>query len=149
MRVDPHARAKDLINRQAVEGIAGAEREWLEQHISECEECASAARSTQSSIRQLRSIPVSLPPDLAARAQLRVYLRAREPQPRSWALWVSFALCWLVGVASAPLVWRGFEWFGHVAGVPPLALKLAFGLWWALPAAGAALIWSWEAKTNE
>ena len=152
MPVDPHARARELIAQQFVEGIADSDREWLEQHSAACPECAGMARATEQSIRQLRSVPIALPPDLAARAQLRVYLRAQEMQPeehRGWTLWVAFALCWMTGVASAPLVWRGFEWFGHFAGIPGVVLKLAFGLWWGVPAAIAAGIWTLEKRRIE
>jgi len=149
---DVHARAKDLIARQLVEGISASEREWLERHLGACRECAEVAETTEQAIRNLRSIPVALPPDLASRTQFRVYVRTQSMQPagyHGWTLWVAFALCWMLGVASAPLVWRGFEWFGHFAGVPSLVLKLAFGLWWGVPAAIAAGIWTLEKRRIE
>jgi len=149
---DPHARAQELIARQLVAGVSPEEREWLEHHVAACEACAAMARATEQSIRSLRSIPIALPPGLAARTQFRVYLRAQEAQPggyRAWVLWAAFALCWMLGVASAPLVWRGFEWFGHWTGVPGLVLKLAFGLWWGVPAAIAAGIWTLERRRVE
>jgi hypothetical protein len=149
MPVDPHARAQQLIAEQLVEGIGQADREWLEGHAGECAACAAAVIATEQSLRQLRSIPVELPRDLASRTQMRVYLRAQEMRPvRSWTLWAAFALCWVTGIASAPLVWRGFEWFGHFVGVPGLVLKLAFGLWWGVPAAIAVGIWSLEKRAR-
>src|SRR5882724_6740517 len=39
-----------------------------------------------------------------------------------------------VGLASAPYVWRLFEWFGERTGVPKLVWELGFGLWWTIPA---------------
>ena len=39
---------------------------------------------------------------------------------------------------SAPLVWRGFAWFGGHFGVPRLALEMGFVLWWTVPALFAA-----------
>jgi len=41
---------------------------------------------------------------------------------------------WLLGVFSAPLVWKGFSWLGNNLGVPKVALELGFVLWWTVPA---------------
>jgi anti-sigma factor RsiW len=143
-----HTRAQDLIDRELVEGIAAADREWLDRHCESCPACAALDRRTAEAIRDLRSVSVPPPPGLAARAQLRVYLRAQElpARERQWTLWISFALCWLLGVASAPLVWRGLEAVGRIARVPMPVLILGFGLWWAAPAAIAAGIWTIEKK---
>lgn len=148
---DLHARAERLMGQEAVEGVTPAERQWLDRHLEACARCAGQARAVERAIRNLRSITVPTPPGLAGRTQLRVYLRAQElrPRPAAWALWISFALSWLLGVASAPLVWRGFEWAGRVAGLPTLWLKLAFGLWWGIPAAIAAGIWVMEKRRIE
>jgi anti-sigma factor RsiW len=151
MSDDAHARAKSLIEQEAVEGIAPAEREWLERHLETCEPCATLARLTRQAIQNLRSISVALPSDLVSRTQLRVYLRAQELRPhrRASVLWISFALSWGLGIASAPLVWRGFEWVGRLTGLPTVWLKLTFGLWWGVPAAIAAGIWAIEKRRIE
>jgi len=148
---DVHVRARQLIDRQPVEGITTQEGQWLEAHLQECPACAHRARTTDQAIRNLRSIAVPTPPGLAARTQMRVYLRAQETRPHQagWVMWTSFALSWLVGVASAPFVWRGFEWAGRLTGLPTVWLKLTFGLWWGLPAAIAAGIWVMEKRSNE
>jgi hypothetical protein len=68
---------------------------------------------------------------------MRVRLRAQEISPASrsgiW-LWVVTAASWLLGVFSAPLVWRAFAWLGNDFGVPKLALEMGFVLWWTIPA---------------
>ena len=133
---DPHAAANALILKDRVEGLTAAERASLDGHLNECPECARRAAATERALRELRGIPVLLPPDLAARTQLRVYLRgARQPgEGAGWALWVSFGLSWAIGVASAPWVWHGFDWVGNWAGIPALLVKMSFALWWAIPA---------------
>jgi hypothetical protein len=148
---DVHSRAQQLIECEAVEGIAPPEREWLERHLEECERCSSLVHQTHRAIHSLRSISVPLPPDLASRTQLRVYLRAQELRPyrRASTLWIAFALSWVLGIASAPLVWRGFEWAGRFAGLPTVWLKLTFGLWWGVPAVIAAGIWAIEKRKIE
>jgi hypothetical protein len=149
MPIDPHERAKELIAQQMVEGIGGADREWLERHIAGCDACGAHARSIENAIRNFRSTPVTLPPDLASRTQLRVYLRSRSAPAFGRTMWVALALCWALGVASAPYVWRGFEWLGQFAGIPALILKIGFGLWWAAPAAIAGGIWMLEKRIIE
>jgi hypothetical protein len=44
------------------------------------------------------------------------------------------AASWLLGVFSAPLVWRGFARLGSNFGLPKLAIEMGFVLWWAVPA---------------
>jgi hypothetical protein len=88
-------------------------------------------------LHALRAVPISVPRDLAARTQLRVRLRAQEASAAasgSFWLWAVTAASWLLGVFSAPLVWRGFAWLGTNFGVPKLAIEMGFVLWWAVPA---------------
>jgi hypothetical protein len=132
-----HLRAQRLLAESLVEGIAAPDQAWLGQHLCECADCAREAAATQELLQALRSVPVSVPRDLVARTQLRVRLRAQEAgeSPRSgMLLWVITGASWLLGVLSAPLVWRGFTWFGGHFGVPRLALEMGFVLWWTVPA---------------
>jgi hypothetical protein len=132
-----HLRARRLLAESLVEGIAAPDQAWLGQHLRECADCAREAAATQDLLRALRSVTVSVPRDLVARTQLRVRLRAQEASESSRSgllLWVITAASWLLGVLSAPLVWRGFAWFGGQFGVPRLALEMGFVLWWTVPA---------------
>jgi hypothetical protein len=68
---------------------------------------------------------------------MRVRLRAQQTAQASdsnLALWVITAASWLLGVFSAPLVWRGFAWVGAQLNLPKPVLELGFVLWWAVPA---------------
>jgi len=143
MSEETHERAKRLIVRERVEGLAYAEREWLDAHVGDCAACAELARTTGQAIRSLRGLSISLPPGLASRTQMRVRLRAqqlREYQPRWRMLWIACGVSWLFGAATAPYVWRGLEWFGHRAGLPDMVWEMGFGLWWALPAAVVGVV---------
>jgi hypothetical protein len=144
-------RARQLIERDTVEGVDAAERAWLDGHLEECAECAEAGRLTAEAVRTVRAASVHLPEDLAFRTRYRVSLRAQELRGprRGWALWVSLALSWAVGIASAPLVWRFFDWVGQSAGLPPIAATLACGLWWTAPAAIAGTLWILDRKRVE
>jgi hypothetical protein len=141
MNENLHLRAQRLLAESLVEGIAAPDQAWLGQHLRECADCAHEAAATQELLQALRGVPVAVPRDLVARTQMRVRLRAQEASESSRSgllLWVITAASWLLGVLSAPLVWRGFAWFGGQFGVPRLALEMGFVLWWTVPALLAA-----------
>jgi hypothetical protein len=137
MNENLHQRAHQLLAESLVEGLRPADEAWLREHLAACSGCAQEAAATQNALRALRAVPVSVPRDLAARTQLRVRLRAQQTSPAtngSFWLWAVTAASWLLGVFSAPLVWRGFAWLGANFGLPKLALEIGFVLWWAVPA---------------
>ena len=132
-----HTRAQDFFAKSLVEEISSADRAWLDQHLGDCPDCAREILSTQNLLTALRSVPISMPPDLASRTQLRVRLRAQEhpeTSPSNFLLWIITGMSWLLGIFSAPLVWHGFAWIGAHFSIPKLALELAFVLWWVAPA---------------
>ena len=137
MSENAHERAQQLFNRSLIEGLSSADQLWLEGHLCECPTCAQQTAATQDLLRALRSVPVATPGDLATRTQLRVRLRAQEFAAASNSgtlLWIITAASWLLGVLSAPLVWRVFAWLGMYFNLPKPVLELGFVLWWAVPA---------------
>jgi len=137
-----HARAVQLIAQARVEGLPDSDMNWIRKHIEECEFCAEHANQTDRALRLLRTAAISVPGDLASRTQFRVRLRAmelREREPRR-LLWFACAASWIFGIASAPYVWRLFEWFGERTGMPKLVWEIGFGLWWTIPALFAAVV---------
>ena len=145
MKQETHARAEQLIAQERIEGISRAESEWLNAHLQECARCAELARLTDQAVRSMRTAAIPLPGGLASRTQFRVRLRAqelRERGPRHQLMWITCAVSWALGVATAPYVWRIFEWVGQHTGAPKIVLQLSFGLWWAIPAliAGAVML---------
>ena len=148
-----HERARRLLAESVVEGLRPADETWLREHLAECNSCAQNAAATQNALHALRTVPVSVPRVLAARTQLRVRLRAQQTSAApggSFWLWAVTAASWLLGVFSAPLVWRGFAWLGANFGLPKLALEFGFVLWWTVPPLlAAAIILHQKALTAE
>lgn len=137
MSENVHQRAQQLFAQSLVEGLNAAEQTLLEGHLRECPNCAQQTVATRELLSALRNVPVATPSDLAARTQLRVHLRAQEFAQTSNSgllLWIITAASWLLGVLSAPLVWRGFAWLGAEFHVPKTVLQLGFVLWWTVPA---------------
>jgi hypothetical protein len=149
MNPEVHERAQKLIDAFHVEGIPAREREWLDAHLAECVECQARARANEHALQVLRTNTVRADPALVSRTQARIRLRSRElreNQVRMRALWFSCALSWVLGVASAPLVWRAFQWVGLRAALPSLVWETAFALWWLLPAGAVAALLAWQRR---
>ena len=145
MNENLHARAEKLIAQERVEGISQAERDWLAGHLHECPACCQVAQQTNDALRTLRGLAIPLPRGLTARTQFRVQLRAqelREREPKRRLLWIMCVMSWGLGIATAPYVWRAFEWAGERIGLPRLVWEMGFGLWWTIPAliAGAVVL---------
>ena len=143
MNKNLHDRAEKLIAQERIEGISQSERDWLAAHLRECPVCAQLAQQTNAALGALRGLPFPLPPGLAERTQFRVQLRAqemREREPKRRLLWIMCVMSWALGIATAPYVWRAFEWAGERLGVPRLVWEMGFGLWWTIPALIAAAV---------
>ncbi len=140
-----HIRAQQLFTQSLVEGLAASDQAWLEQHLRECAACSAEAASTRDLLSALRSVPLNMPSDLAARTQMRVRLRAQQAAQDSNGsvlLWIITGASWLLGVVSAPFVWRIFAWVGSYLNLPKPVQEVAFVLWWTVPpliAVGAVL----------
>jgi hypothetical protein len=143
MNENLHARAEKLIAQERIEGISQSEHDWLAAHLRECQSCAQVAQQTNDAVRVLRAVHVSLPRGLAERTRFRLQLRAqemREREPKRRLLWIMCAMSWALGIATAPYVWRAFEWIGDRMGLPRLLWEMGFGLWWTIPALVAAAV---------
>lgn len=152
MNDDLHERARRLIDKERVEGLAVPEQRWLEEHLAACEACAGRVAATDAALRVLRTMPVSVPRGLATSAQLIVRRRAEElraQRTRNVGLAVSCTLSWVVGVASAPLVWRVCAWLGATFGLPRLLWMSGFVAWWLVPVSAMGLLILWQRRRAE
>jgi len=153
MNHDVHERASQLLAQRRVGPLSREDEQWLSAHLAECESCAASDVRMSEALSALRAMPIDVPRNLASRTQLRVRLRAeelRELGPASRLIWAVAAMSWLVGLATAPFVWRGFAWIGAYTGAPKLILQFGFVLWWGLPALLAAgiVLWQRERRTQ-
>jgi len=138
-----HSRAQKFFALSLVEGLGAAEQSWLDAHLHECTKCSGEATRTRELLHAFRNVPVSIPRDLAARTQLRVRLRVQESTQTSNSsvlLWIVTAASWLLGIFSAPLVWRTLAWLGAQLNLPRPVLEFGFVLWWAVPALVAVAV---------
>jgi hypothetical protein len=132
-----HERAQRLIAQRHIEPVSSDDERWLNAHLAECQYCSSEARQLRESLSALRIMHLDLPRNLASRTQFRVRLRAEELREHSSAnrlIWAVAAMSWIFGLATAPLVWRGFAWLGSELHLPKLVWIAGVALWWAVPA---------------
>jgi hypothetical protein len=137
MSENVHHRARQLFDELLVEGLSPADQVWLDAHLRDCAECSREIARTRELLRAFRNVPVTMPQGLAARAQLRLRLRGQESaqsSPTSALLWIMTAASWVLGILSAPLVWRAFAWVGGQLNLPKPVLEFGFVLWWMVPA---------------
>jgi predicted anti-sigma-YlaC factor YlaD len=135
---DLHGTIRELLARRRVEALSAREESLVHGHLNECQACAAIDAQMTGALGALRSMAIEVPSGLAARTGLRVRMRAeqlREQAPARRVLWMISAISWALGVATAPWVWRGFEWMGQQTGIPRPLWQFGFLLWWALPAA--------------
>jgi hypothetical protein len=140
MNGNTHERAQQLMTQRRIEGASCDDQSWLATHLAECEACAALDTQTQAALSAFRTTQIDLPKNLAARTQLRVRLRAEEMnerEPGRKLLWAMVGLSWMLGVASAPLVWRGFAWLGSELSLPDPVWQAGVVLWWLVPGLAA------------
>jgi hypothetical protein len=136
-----HDRARTLIAGQQIEGLSPSDQAWLNAHLAKCDSCAAEIQRVNHALSALRTTHIDLPRNLASRTQFRVRLRAEELRERdhgSLILWAIAAVSWALGVATAPWVWRGFEWAGNELGLPKFVWMAGVALWWLVPGLVAA-----------
>ena len=153
MNQSAHERASELLAQRRIELLSREDEQWLAAHLAECESCSSDEARVSEALSALRTMPVDVPRNLASRTQLRVRARAeelREHAPANRLIWAVAAMSWILGLATAPFVWRGFAWLGAHTGAPKLVLQFGFVLWWGLPALLAAgiVLWKREWRTQ-
>lgn len=138
-----HERARDLMFRDRVEGLASADRQWLGAHLDGCPDCQSIAAGLDSALRGLSFSSVAAPAALVSRTQTRVAERAAELRAQRAALTplhLVSAVAVMLSVVSTPFVWRGFEWLAAMISAPATYAAAAFLFVWAAPAIGISLL---------
>jgi anti-sigma factor RsiW len=147
MSEDIHERALQLVDKRQVEGLTAEEHNKLEAHLESCAQCQKRALETEGALHALRSAAPRFDVTLVLTTQMRARIRARElieNAARARALWISCTLSWVLGVLSAPLLWRGFEWMGQRWAISRPVWMTGFALSWVAPAVVAAAVIAWR-----
>lgn len=152
MKEDVHSRAGQLLLKARIEGIPEADHAWLDEHLESCPRCAARGESLERTVQALRSARPEMNSALASTTRLRLRMRARElaeQRERQRGLWIACGVSWVIGVAMAPVAWRGFEWLGSRLGLSSAVWQAGFALWWLLPAAALAAFLVWQRSAGQ
>ena len=147
MTEESHERALQLIDKMRVESFTAGENEELAAHLESCVHCQKLEHQTELALRAFRAAAPRFDSSLVLKTQMQVRVRAREiaeNAARLRALWISCTLSWILGVVSAPLRWRGFEWTGYRLALSRGVWVTGFALAWIAPAVVAAAIIVWR-----
>ena len=151
MNREDHGRARELLVADRVENIPAADREWLDRHLAQCAECANDEKVLASAVQSLRTMHVTVNPEVVRRTKAAVRIRARQlrgERARTAPLWIAVAMSSVLMIATTPYVWRAFAWFGRVSHVPDAMWQAGFVMWWFLPATILAAAVSWRHTAN-
>src|SRR5450631_3217602 len=119
MTRNEHDEAQGLI---ALGGdISDEQQAWLRAHQQGCGACRDFEEAAGRVVRAMRSQPLAADSALVQMTQMRVRARAVEMRQQRERLWVICVCCAAVTMGTAfttALMWRGFAWIGHQAGLP-------------------------------
>lgn len=135
--MNDHERARDLVFRERIEGLAPADQQWLAAHLEACPDCGSLAGGLESALRGLSFSPLAAPVSLVSRTQLRVAERAAELRRTQQALLplrIVVALVTGVALFNLPLLWQGGHWIAEQLQWSFYTSAAAFLLLWVAPA---------------
>jgi len=142
-----HERARGLLAAGRVEGISGADREWLDRHLAACAQCAEEAAAVATAIDLLRASPVLADANMVRRTRLAVRQRAEDvriDRARAVPLWIAGALSVAWMLLTIPYGWQAFAWLGQAARVPEPVWQGTFLMCWFLPATVVTAIIYWQ-----
>jgi anti-sigma factor RsiW len=147
MNPENHERARQLMAAARIGDITRAERDWLDDHLASCRECAAESTSMDAAISFLRAAHVEASPELLLRTRRAVQQRAVELESAgtsSAPLWIATAVSTICMVLTAPFAWGVFGWAGRLVNIPQPIWQAAFVMWWFLPATLLAAAAAWK-----
>jgi anti-sigma factor RsiW len=142
-----HARAKKLIVADRVEGLSADERDWLDRHLADCDECSIEVSRLSAAIQAFRAVPLTASPDLVSRTSAMVWQRARQKQTarREFVpLWIATALSVASMAYTSPYVWSALTWLGRLSHTSEIVWQTGFLMWWFMPATVLAAAAAWR-----
>lgn len=135
--MNDHERARELVFRERVEGLAPADHQWLAAHLDTCADCGSLSAGLDSALRGLSFSPLAAPASLVSRTQLRVAERAaelRRARQTLLPLRIVVALVIAATMFNVPILWQGGQWIAERMQWSTYTSAAAFLLVWVAPA---------------
>jgi len=141
-RID-HERARELMLDAGIGEISATDRQWLESHLSSCDDCSLASAALQQAVGTLRMPAVMAGVSLVRATQRRVRARAAEMNAQTAAmrpLWVAVALVCATAAVTMPLVWSAFAWLGTTFSLSRIEWSASFAFAGLAPSLAASFL---------
>jgi hypothetical protein len=138
-----HERARQLILSERIGDLGSADRQWLEDHFSDCEECSRFADSLDNAISTIRMPAVMAGAALVRATQTRVRNRALELNLHAAAmrpLWIAVGLVCAWAALTTPLLWAASAWLGAAFSLSTAEWRTGFVFAWIAPTLVASLL---------
>ena len=131
MHSEFHQRARYLLDRSLVEGIALEEQRWLDTHLAQCADCARHAELSRRTLEALDSFAFPVDPVVASRVEREVRARADEMAARGFAIGIPVAIA--LTIFGSLAMWALAAWLAARWNVPAPLWHMAFATFWLLP----------------
>lgn len=137
MKLEGHERARALVDKSAVDGIAADEERWLNAHLAGCGECERYAELSQRAIAALAGFAFEVDPAKALTVEQTVRARAAQmaasPAGRLPAL--AFPIAIVLTVLGSIAMWQLAGVAATRWNVPADAWHAVFLACWVVPSA--------------
>src|SRR2546429_9802025 len=105
MKLDPHERARFLIEEALVTKISEGDLIWLERHVEECAACKGYQELCTRIVSGLHSLSFEMDPEMSRRVQEAI----ASPRTTDWASRWVLAAAALIVLVSIPVLWHARE----------------------------------------
>ncbi|HWC16868.1 MAG TPA: hypothetical protein VG498_07620 [Terriglobales bacterium] len=141
-----HERAFELSCMAFAQALTSNEREWLEKHLSQCDECCARNQQMHAAVAALKSVSIVAGNDVVQSTRRRVRelcMRVEARTQRMRPIWISsgFASLWMA--CTTPYLWQSFDLTGHWLHIPDLLWQMGFLVAWFTPALTGAAVALW------
>ena len=143
MPLENHEKARFLLHRSLIEAISLEDRDWLDAHIGQCDECARYADLSARAVRALDWFALELDPAAALRVENVVRSRAaemRSAEAHAKSLWISTVAAILLTITGSAVMWRLAAWLASQWNLPSRVWQIVFAAFWLLPSLLLALL---------
>jgi hypothetical protein len=141
--MEPHEKARLILDRAMVEGISPAEQSWLDEHIDGCTDCSGYAKVSIRAVRALDSFAFEFDPAAALRVQNVIRSRAEQlasSEAHTRRLMVGTVVAMLLTVTGSLVMWQPTAWLAGRWNLPSPAWQIAFVMFWLLPSLLVAVL---------
>jgi predicted anti-sigma-YlaC factor YlaD len=134
-------RLRELIDRSFAEEISGAERQRVDRHIRDCDDCKRYVELTARTIRGLREFTVMSEADSSARVVeiLAHHTGTMRQHNMRFKIWAAFAGALSMSIVGSVLMYQVASFVAAPMHFRNAQVQAGILIFWLLPSLSAAL----------